>query len=582
MAALLCGGLGLPLCPATSTRTRTTTTATTLSSSSFHSTSALSTAPSITSSLAVSILRPSTLSFISSSTSTPVSVLTTRFTSTSSTTSPAQSPSSTSLVPSGPTCPTADGQAFTARTLSRFIRQRAIADTHDLTEDGSQYLIVCNQGYSSNSQNIFGLAPITVTSFADCMYLCSNQGSICGGVAYGYFGDQILQCNLKSKMLRDNQPSNYTIDAAVRMSGPSGPSSRSELLLNGGFAGSIRPWTTNTFKLAVQEDAATSSWNLAESLGYKASELAQAVNLSPGLPYYLNFSLSMSILGPIEATNWCNFYAQTDYETLLFFYPNINTYTSPFSSKFNASGTLTRAANRFIFFMFCSGNFNVTWTINSVALHTYLPSTGANPLVPQSSTSILRNGNFTSGLQHWRWQPRPNFNNIVVSPSSITNLLLPPETLNNATALMDSMTSSSLVPFAPLSPQQQQQQQALTLIAFPTLSPSTPTFTSGYLTQISPLPISLNQTFRLTATIYFNVSSSCSCDAGIYNTLYPNSGVNGWAWSVFGIKERRVVQVNVTGRATAGNTEFQVYVGCEGTDRACGVGVGGLEMRVNV
>ncbi|KAM3420259.1 hypothetical protein BST61_g3546 [Cercospora zeina] len=470
MAALLCGGLGLPVCPVTSTTTTTTTTP--LSSSSFRSSSRPSTAQSTTSSLVVSTLRPSTLSFISSSTSTSVSTLTTRLTSTSSTTSSSQSPSRTSLAsptPSGPSCPTADGQSFTA-------------------QDGSQYLIVCNQGYSSNSQNVLGLASITVTSFADCINLCSNQGSICGGVVYGYF------------------------DAAVRVSGPSGPSRRSQLLLNGGFAGnvgSLGPWTTDTFSLAVQEGAATSSWNLANSYGYKAGELIQAVNLAAGLPYYLTFSLSMSILGSIAATNWCDFYAKTDYETLLFFYPNITSYTSPFSSNFNASGTLTRAANRFIFFMYCSGNFNVTWTIDSVALYTYLPSTGANPLVPQTSTSILRNGNFISGLQYWRWRPKANINNIILASSSITNLLLPPGTLNNATALLDSMTSSSRVPSTRLSSQQQQQQQQpFTLIAFSTLSPSTPTFTSGYLTQISPLPISLNQTYRLTATVYFNISSS--------------------------------------------------------------------------
>ncbi|CAK1363208.1 unnamed protein product [Cercospora beticola] len=457
-------------------------------------------------------------------------------------------------------------------------------------EDGSQYLIVCNQGYSSNSQNVFGLIPVAVNSYLDCLNLCSNQGSICAGITYGYFGSDTLQCNLKTKMLRDNQPSGYNVDSALRMSGPTVSGNRSQLVTNGDFMenmGSLSPWTTDTFSIEGISGVPTSYWVLADSFGYKAGELIQAVNISAGLSYYMTLSLSFSTSGPISPNNFCNFYAQTDYEILFFFNPNLTSFTSAFSSTFNASGTTTRDANRFILFMYCSGNFNITWTIDSVAFYTNVPSLGANPLVPPPSTSILRDGNFTSGLQYWRWRPNPNLNNNVLSPSSIATVLLPPGTLNNVTALMNYMMPSSLVPSTPgLTPQQQQQQQQqqqrLTVITFSTLSPVTPTFTSGYLTQIAPLPISLNQTFRLTGTVYFNVSSSCSCDAGIYNTLYRNSGVNGWAWSVFGVRERRVVEVDVTGMATAGNAEFQVYVGCEGTDAGCGVGVGGLAMRVNV
>ncbi|PPJ52223.1 hypothetical protein CBER1_09735 [Cercospora berteroae] len=388
-------------------------------------------------------------------------------------------------------------------------------------------------------------------------------------------------------MLRDNQPSGYSVDSAMRMAGPAGPGNRSQLISNGDFAvnmGSLSPWTTDTFSIEGISGVPTSSRILANSFDYKAGELIQAVNISAGLSYYMILSLSFSISGSIAPTNYCNFYAQTDYETLFFFNPNLTSFTSACSSTFNASGTTTRNANRFILFMYCSGSFNITWTIDSVALYTYVPSLGINPLMPPPSSSILRDGNFTSGLQYWRWRPKPNFNNNILFPSSITTLILPPGTLNNATALMNYMMPSSLVPSTlGLTPQQQQQQQQrLTVITFSTLSPTTPSFTSGYLTQSSPIPISLNQTFRLTGTVYFNVSSSCSCDAGIYNTLYSDSGINGWAWSVFGVRERRVVEVDVTGRATAGNAEFQVYVGCEGTDGGCGVGVGGLAMRVNV
>ncbi|KAI5366601.1 hypothetical protein Slin15195_G081200 [Septoria linicola] len=467
---------------------------------------------------------------------------------------------SASTLPTGLPCPASDGQTFAVR-------------------DGSQYLIVCSQDYSTSTQNVFGLNPLTISSYLECITLCSNQGSVCAGVTYGYFGGGTLQCNLKTRMLRSNQVSVYPVDSALRISGPGGPNSRLQLISNGNFSrtDTLAPWTSDVFRVDLDTGTATTTWNLASSGRYRAGELVQAVNLIAGLPYFLAFSLSISLTGTIASTDWCNFYGRTDDEALFFFYPNLTDYRPAFSSNFNGSGTTTRDASRFIFFMYCSGSFSITWSIDDIVLYTYNATTGTNPLSPATSTSILRNGNFSNDLQSWRWLP----NGIISSTSS--PLTPPPSSIGIGNII-------SLIPQVPST-------MGAGTITFTSLSPTNPLFSSGYLTQ--DILIDPGQTFRITADVYFNISSpssssssstpsappgsiSCSCDSGIYNTLSSNSGVNGWAWSIFGVTSSQRVSVNVTGTTYAVNHLFQMYAGCSGSDPTCAVAFDNVVMYVNV
>lgn len=124
--------------------------------------------------------------------------------------------------------------------------------------DGSQYLVVCNKDYSPLSQNVFGLNPLPATSYAACLSLCSNQGSVCTGITYGFFGGSTIQCNLKTKMLQSNQIPSYTVDSAVRLSGPSGRSAASQLITNGDFSDLdlLSAWKTNSFGVDTSAGAA--------------------------------------------------------------------------------------------------------------------------------------------------------------------------------------------------------------------------------------------------------------------------------------------------------------------------------------
>lgn len=262
----------------------------------------------------------------------------------------------------------------------------------------------------------------------------------------------------------------------------------------------------------------------------------------------------MSLSGTIAPTDYCSFYAQTDSEVLLFFSPNLADTSGSFASSFNASGTTTGASSRFIFFVYCRGRFTVTWTIDDVVLYTYRPTLGTNILTPPFSTPILTNGDFSNGPTNWNWVA-----------TGVTSVL---------------KASFGVARIVGLLPQLPLAAVSAGLIMFTTLSPLDTTFNAGYLVQ--NVLIDPGQTFRITANVVFNISSSCSCDAGIYNTLYAQSGVNGWAWSIFDVTSQRQIAVNVTGTTLASHHLFQMYAGCSGSDPTCTVAFSDVVMYANV
>ena len=293
---------------------------------------------------------------------------------------------------------------------------------------------------------------------------------------------------------------------------------------------------------------------LASTAGYQAGELVQAANFAAGQPYFLSFSLRMSLSGVLASTDYCSFYAQTDYEVLFYFQPNLASYGNGFTSNFNASGTTTGASSRFVFFAYCRGSFTVTWTIDDVVLYTYSPTNGTNVLTPAVSTPALTNGDFSNGLQNWAWVST-GLTSVLKASFGVASILgIIPQLPNLAVSAGTAM--------------------------FNTLSPLDSGMNAGYLVQ--SVVVDPGQTFRITANVFFNVSSSCSCDSGIYNTLYAQSGVNGWAWSIFGITSKQQVSVNVTGTTFASNHLFQMYAGCSGTDPTCSVAFNNVAMYVNV
>ena len=110
------------------------------------------------------------------------------------------------------------------------------------SSDGSQYLSVCNVEYDSLDSNIPGLGPLAVNSLNACVDLCTNQGTNCTGFT---FSKGRRECLLK-KIMVPRIDSDPDYDSVVRIAGPGGTSRRSQLIVNGDFAGSqLAPWTTD-------------------------------------------------------------------------------------------------------------------------------------------------------------------------------------------------------------------------------------------------------------------------------------------------------------------------------------------------
>ncbi len=108
------------------------------------------------------------------------------------------------------------------------------------------FQIVCAQDYKNQDTNIVGIDPIAVGNFSACVDLCRNQGTVCAGVTYGTFGGSSTECYLKKKIYPSTNPG-YEVDSALRLSGPTGLSSRTQLITNGGFdGGTLSPWTSGT------------------------------------------------------------------------------------------------------------------------------------------------------------------------------------------------------------------------------------------------------------------------------------------------------------------------------------------------
>ena len=105
-------------------------------------------------------------------------------------------------------------------------------------------MLVCDQDYTTQDTDIVGIDPIAVSSYKGCIDLCMNQGTACVGVTYGLFGGSTLECYLKKRMIMSPNPG-YEVDSAIRMTGPGGPSVRTQLITNGGFdGGTLSPWTS--------------------------------------------------------------------------------------------------------------------------------------------------------------------------------------------------------------------------------------------------------------------------------------------------------------------------------------------------
>lgn len=105
-----------------------------------------------------------------------------------------------------------------------------------INEDGSSYVIVCDQEYAGN--NMAGISQITAADFGACVDICMYQGTSCQGVSYV---EDNSNCFLKTRMI----PTAYTgitIHSAVRVNGPMPGPPSTQLLINGDFANDLSSW----------------------------------------------------------------------------------------------------------------------------------------------------------------------------------------------------------------------------------------------------------------------------------------------------------------------------------------------------
>ena len=149
-----------------------------------------------------------------SSTSTTISSSATLSTSTPSVTCDSPVPG----VAATADCPANDGLVFT-------------------TEDGSEYMLVCNRDYGGSD-----LQPFGSQSMSECINSC-NTVSTCVGVAYIPGDEQDgTHCWVKYDMNPSLQ-SLYTVHSAVRVRGPRAGPSPSQQLKDGCFQNDLSNWS---------------------------------------------------------------------------------------------------------------------------------------------------------------------------------------------------------------------------------------------------------------------------------------------------------------------------------------------------
>lgn len=239
-----------------------------------------------------------------------------------------------------------------------------------------------------------------------CTEQCAAAGTQCAGVTFGTFGGSELQCYLHSKMLAAEAPS-YPIVAAVRTSNEQGPNVRRNIVSNGGFDGSLSPWTStssnsgNQFTVDENEAAARVPPGDLISLSQEIPEPAVG-----NAAYFFSMDIRTSAstppprlrrqdpTSPVSCQiNLQNGLGDTFYGQVLGVADGVRT--------MYGSGTIQQGGiSDLVINVQCSGTSDGVVSFDNIFFYVYLLTGDSNPPC-STGASILQNGGFDTTFSPW-------------------------------------------------------------------------------------------------------------------------------------------------------------------------------------
>ncbi|KAI6873120.1 hypothetical protein KC338_g1760 [Hortaea werneckii] len=315
-----------------------------------------------------------------------------------------------------------------------------------------------------------------------------------------------------------NIDSDPDYDSVVRIAGPGGTSQRSQLIVNGDFAGSqLAPWTTDSSEgvtFGVTNGAAIANFPAADpdQSAYYA-EIRQTFSTPPALGSSYFCTLNAAYVYETDALCGIVIYVINEDGFYVELFDSAD-YESSIRTSYNISGVVTNNRTGLAIRLSCSDAPPRGISFDDVGFYIYASAAGANPICP-TPQQLITNGDFSSGGQNWE----PEITGTVASYNGATS--------GQAEFAFTSQAANERSPI--------------------------------YLTQQTDL-VEVDQTYAVDALVNIVVSgTTASCDATIvlgFNT----------AWEVYG-SSTASYPVSVRGVTGSDFSMFQFSVVCTGEAR---------------
>jgi hypothetical protein len=251
-------------------------------------------------------------------------------------------------------------------------------------------------------------------NFEACTEQCAAAGTSCAGAAFGSFGGSQQQCYLYSKMVAAEAPA-YPIVAAIRTSSSDGAIGNRQVLQNGGFDGTLTPWTsgqtasgsgftvvdnTATIRMSLAARAASTGANAEDSIVLQ-QQIRNPVDADNGYFLSMDVTIQPVLTGPTKKRQASN--SQVTCTILVrsgagdtFVSQVLGDATGP--RTIYGSGTTQAAGIQIMLInVVCRGTRDVVVRFDNIKFSVFEPDNSGS----SCDTSLLKNGNFDSQLAPW-------------------------------------------------------------------------------------------------------------------------------------------------------------------------------------
>jgi hypothetical protein len=257
-------------------------------------------------------------------------------------------------------------------------------------------------------------------TFEACTEQCAAAGTSCAGATFGSSDDSQQECYLYSRIVASETRPAYPIVAAIRTSSSEG-SSRWQILQNGGFDGTLTPWTSgrtasgsefaidgNTARVIMQlATRAAETGAAAEDSILLQQEISDPVGANTAYYTSLDLTIEPVSTGPLPRKRQAsNNHANCSVRMRsaagdTFVTIRLGDTAGP--RTIYGSGTTQSAGIQVILINAdCIGTSNVVVRLNNILFFSSEPDSSG----PGCDTSLLTNGNFDSELSPWTLSQR--------------------------------------------------------------------------------------------------------------------------------------------------------------------------------